>query len=102
MRRLSTIWRLMNLPCREVSELVSRSLDNELPCAERLTVTLHLLYCKACRRFRRQMLNLKIAMGRLASDPSSAALAEIPQLAPDARERIKRSLKAGDAPKSEC
>jgi predicted anti-sigma-YlaC factor YlaD len=91
----------MNLPCREVSELVSRSLDHELPRAERLAITLHLLYCKACRRFRRQVLTLKIAMARLASDPSSAELAEIPQLAPQARERIKRALRAGDAPRSE-
>jgi hypothetical protein len=97
-RRLSNIWRLLNLPCREISELVSLSLDDDLPRAERLAVTVHLLYCKACRRFRRQALTLKSAMARLASDPSAARLAEIPHLTSEARGRIKRSLREGDAP----
>jgi predicted anti-sigma-YlaC factor YlaD len=101
MPRLSTIWRLLNLPCREISELVSLSLDHEPPRAERLAVTLHLLYCKACRRFRRQVLTLKSAMARLASDASCAELAEIPHLSPDARERIKRALREGDALRSD-
>jgi predicted anti-sigma-YlaC factor YlaD len=91
----------MNLPCREISELVSRSLDHELPRAERLAVTLHLLYCKACRRFRRQVLTLKTAMARLASDASCAERAEIPHLAPEARERIKRTLRESHAPRSD-
>jgi predicted anti-sigma-YlaC factor YlaD len=101
MRRLATIWRLANLPCQEISELVSRSLDHELPRPERLAVTLHLLYCTACRGFRRELLTLKLAMARLASDPACAELAEIPHLPPEARERIKRKLRAGDAPRSD-
>jgi hypothetical protein len=100
MRRLSTVWKLLNLPCREISELVSLSLDRELPRAERLAVTLHLLYCKACRRFRRQLQTLKTAMAWLASDASRARLTKIPELTPEARERIKRRLREGDAPRS--
>ena len=93
MHRLWTIWRLLNLPCRQITELVSLSLDRELPRAERLAVMLHMVYCKACRRLRRQLLTLKTAMARLASDASCAELAAIPQLAPAARERIKRTLR---------
>jgi len=99
MRRLSTVWRLLNLPCREISELVSRSLDGELPRAERLAVTLHLLYCTTCRRFRCQAQTLKTAMARLASDASRAGLTGIPGLTQEARERIKRMLRGGDTPR---
>ncbi len=97
MRRLWNVWKTLNLPCREISELVSLSFDRELPRTERLAVHLHLLYCKACRRFRRQLQTLKAAMARLSSDPSCARLAEVPELTPDARERIKHALREGDA-----
>jgi hypothetical protein len=97
MRRLSRVWHLLNLPCSEISELVSLSLDRELPFAERLAVKSHLLYCKACRRFLRQLERLRSAMAELSSDVSGAGLANIPRLTPEVQERIKRALRDADA-----
>jgi len=45
---------------------------------------------------------LKAAMARLASDASCALLAEIPELIPDARGRIKHALQEGDARSNQC
>lgn len=50
--------------CREVSELVSKSLDVHLSLRERLAVRLHLMMCKHCSNFKKQMLFLRQAGGR--------------------------------------
>jgi predicted anti-sigma-YlaC factor YlaD len=66
--------------CRDISLLVSRSLDEKLPLHERLQARLHLLMCTACRRFERQMLVLRAAC---------AEVAEGRRLAPGRREQDK-------------
>jgi predicted anti-sigma-YlaC factor YlaD len=43
------------LNCREVSERASDFLDAALPYRERLQVRLHLLMCRICREYVRQM-----------------------------------------------
>jgi predicted anti-sigma-YlaC factor YlaD len=52
------------LSCKDTSELVSRSLDEELSWRERLAVRLHLLVCGACRHFTGQMAFLRRAARR--------------------------------------
>ena len=55
--------------CRDISLLVSRSLDARLSPGERLRVRLHLLLCRACRQFEVQMQLLRRAsraLGRRA------------------------------------
>lgn len=41
--------------CREVSRLVSESLDRELSLPQRLGIRFHLLMCRYCTRFARQL-----------------------------------------------
>lgn len=96
MKRLLRIWRLLNLPCDEVIRLVSQSLDQELPRAERAAIRTHLVYCKACRRFRAHMLLLRDILEHYAEDPGLADLPSTGSLSPEARERIKRALDIGD------
>jgi hypothetical protein len=97
MRKLSNVWKLLNLPCEEISKLVSLSLDSELPRAERLAMSMHLLYCKACRRFRQQVLSIKTAMNQLSTDTSRTGLEGVASLSPEARARIQRALRDADA-----
>lgn len=47
--------------CREISELVSKSLDVHLNLRERLAVRLHLIMCRHCSNFKKQMLFLRRA-----------------------------------------
>jgi len=91
------------LSCKEVTRLVSESLDRQLPLRQRLAVRMHLLLCKACTRYRRQLLFIKKVVPLIKKvvphfpvdieEPSSSSA---PSLPPEARERIKRSLKAQD------
>jgi len=43
------------LPCKEVTRLVSQSLDRRLGLMERFGLYLHFCLCEGCRRFREQM-----------------------------------------------
>jgi len=40
--------------CREISKLVSQSMDKQLGWPQRLAVKFHLLICTHCRRFQHQ------------------------------------------------
>jgi predicted anti-sigma-YlaC factor YlaD len=94
MNRLRAIWRLLNMPCEGMSRLSSESLDRELGRLERFALRSHLLYCTACRRYRRQLELLRCAMRRLASDAESGDNSPGPGLPVDVRERIKQALKS--------
>lgn len=43
------------LPCKEVTRLVSQSLDRRLGLMEWIGLRLHFAVCDGCRRFREQM-----------------------------------------------
>jgi predicted anti-sigma-YlaC factor YlaD len=91
MIRPHTIWHLLNLPCRGVTRLASESLDRDLAPLESLTVRAHLLYCRACRRYVRQIRLLRAAFRRLATCDDAGHAG--PSLPDDVRERIKDALR---------
>jgi predicted anti-sigma-YlaC factor YlaD len=85
---------MLNMPCDQITELISQAQDVRLSRTRRFVVMVHLVYCKACRRFRKQLAILRDATSRL-SDPLSVETlpADLPGLSDEARDRIKRSLK---------
>ncbi len=76
--------------CREVTRLVSESLDRKLPLSQRIGVRIHLIMCKLCPEAKRQMIFIREAM-RLFSVESASVELEA-SLSPEAHARIKRSL----------
>lgn len=83
------------LRCREVSKLVSESMERELPLRQRLQVWMHLAMCRLCAGFARQLRLLRRAARenpeRLAADPAEPE----PALSQEARERMKAALREG-------
>ncbi len=49
------------LTCKQVSELVSQSLDRRLGWVERWRLSVHLKACEGCRNFQQQMSFLRKA-----------------------------------------
>jgi hypothetical protein len=78
--------------CKEVSSRVSESLDHRLPLYQRLLIRMHLLMCKYCARFRRQVKFLREICRSYHLDESAKDPAV--NLPPDARERIRQALKS--------
>jgi hypothetical protein len=93
MGRLRTIWRLLNLPCEDLSRLASESLDRDLDLVERVALRSHVIYCRACRRYLAELLFIRKAMERLANRALDEAAVPGPDLPDDVRERIKQALK---------
>jgi len=64
------------MTCKEVSTLVSMEQVQEAPAARRLAVRLHLMMCRHCRAFRRQLRAIGRAARLIAGDferePTSA------------------------------
>ncbi|TNF53682.1 MAG: zf-HC2 domain-containing protein [Burkholderiales bacterium] len=48
--------------CKEVTALVIAREDRELPVVERAALRVHMLMCKACPSFERQVLTMRNAM----------------------------------------
>ena len=86
---------LAMLRCREISKLVSESMERDLPLGQRLEVWMHLMMCRLCSGFARHLRLLRRAARenpeRLGPD-ESAPEARLPE---EARERIKTALGNG-------
>jgi hypothetical protein len=76
--------------CKEAVRLQSEALDHQLPALERFGLRLHLVLCKWCRRYGKQIRLLREAAHEHPEELTEAA----PQnLSPAARERINQSLR---------
>lgn len=87
---LKTGLRTLSPNCREASRLQSEALDHSLSRGQRLGLRLHLLLCKWCRRYRKQIRFLRQAVHEHPDEVNDAP----PQsLSPEARKRLKQSLR---------
>ncbi len=50
--------------CKQATHLVLQGEDQTLGWADRLRLRMHLLICRACPRFVRQVAFMRVAMGR--------------------------------------
>lgn len=75
------------ITCKETTELASRTMDEKLPFADRLSMRLHLAVCKNCARFAQQLHEMRRQF-RVETSVSDDA----PGLAHEARQRIASEL----------
>lgn len=81
--------RLIFMPCNGISRLVSQSLDRDLTRGEALAVRIHLLYCRACRQFRRHIAEIRKMLS--AASEARGAFSDL-TLSPEARARLEEML----------
>ena len=79
------------LSCKQTSELVSKGLDKHLTITERIGVRIHLLMCRACTQYEKQLRFIRQAARRLSQGKESGDHAVTP-LSPEARGRIQNAL----------
>jgi hypothetical protein len=80
--------------CKEVTRMVSESLDRKLPLHQRMGIRVHLFMCKFCSRYRKQLLLLRAVMQRYAESDDSVDISE--SLSPTAKKRMKHVLSHHD------
>jgi hypothetical protein len=81
------------LSCRDVTQLISQSMDTTLPIGKRMGVRIHLLICKFCKRYERQLLLIRETLRRHAATEDHPERPAGELLSPEARDRIKISLR---------
>jgi hypothetical protein len=78
--------------CRDVTQKVSQSMDGTLPISHRLAVRMHLMMCRYCARFQRQLLILR-KLSR--AEDQYRASDKTPENLPEAtKRRIKEKLRS--------
>ena len=77
--------------CRAAAKAQSAALDRPLPPLSRLGLWLHLLLCRWCRRYGRQIRFLRAAARNHSDELAQAAS---PPLSPAARVRIQQRLQS--------
>ena len=77
--------------CKEVSEMVSESMDRALPFYQRVLVRMHLLMCKYCARCIEQFETLRAASRY--EELHGKELDDSRALSNDGKERLKEFLK---------
>jgi len=75
--------------CKEATRLQSEALDHPLGLGQRIGLRIHLVLCKWCRRYGKQIGFLRAAADR---DEGHEQCLPAQALRPEARERIKRRL----------
>ena len=77
--------------CKTASRLQSEALDHKLPFRQRFGLRVHLLLCKWCRRYGKQITFLRNA----AHEHPDEMAEPVPQkLSDEGRDRIKQKLRA--------
>ena len=82
--------RTLSPTCRDASRLQSEALDRPLSLPKRFGLRAHLLLCKWCRRYGKQLRFLRVAVH---GHPEQVTEAAPRTLSPEARERFKLSLR---------
>ena len=87
---LKSGFRTLMPTCRQVARLQSDALDQRLSLSKRFGLRLHLLLCKWCRRYGKQIRFLRRAAHEHSDELNEAAPR---QLSAEARERLKRTVR---------
>ena len=77
--------------CKEVSMMVSESMDRKFPLHRRILITAHLFMCRYCNRFKKQLLILRNAVRR--EEIHEEDLGRYPCLSKETHERIKQAMR---------
>lgn len=77
--------------CKDVSILISRSMDEKLPVWVRLGIKFHLMMCHLCSNYKDQLYFIRNAVSKMEININThTALTPLPD---QARDRIQRYLK---------
>ena len=86
---ISGVKSALTLNCRDAARIQSEQLERPLPAAKRAGLFLHLLVCKWCRRYGRQ---IRFMQKGAREHPENLSEADSRSLSSEARERIKSRL----------
>jgi len=82
--------------CRAAAILISESLDHPLSWTQRFSLRFHLVICRVCRRYRRQVVGLNILAQRYLTQSAPVPFAD-DALSPKEKDRLILRLRQAQA-----
>ena len=82
------------LRCKQITQLISESLDGQLTWPQRIQLWMHLLMCGLCSGFRKDVLHLHREARRQAQEIEHDLTGQDVKLSEESRQRIKRELES--------
>ena len=80
--------------CKDITKLISDSMERELSLWQRIDLRMHLILCGFCRRFQSNVLVLrKLATSTMAFSEKGENAAEEPKLSVEAKTRIRNAIR---------
>ena len=76
--------------CKDISHLVSKSMDQKLPLRFRIGIKIHLMICDLCLRYRKQLELIHKAISKFDTDKEE--LFPVTKLPDKTKEKIKKYL----------
>ena len=76
--------------CKRATELVSEHLDHPLPLSQRVALKTHLLMCRHCARFAKQVRYIRDAVRQFPEDDDAE---DAPTMTDEAKDRLRETLK---------
>ncbi len=77
--------------CKDISYLISKSMDKKLSLKQRLGIKFHLMMCDLCRRYKKQLDLIQKAVSLITSSEKSSDDLITP-LPDKTKEKIKKHL----------
>ena len=82
------------LNCKEISILVSESIDRNLTLWQRLSVRIHVAACRFCRQFRKDIIHIHKRTGEQIDDIDTDFNDTGVKLSAESLERMKRQIES--------
>jgi hypothetical protein len=76
--------------CKDITELISQSMDEKLPLRIRLGIKFHLMMCDLCSRYKKQLELIRNAILKINED---IAAMPAPRLPDEFKEKLKKMFK---------
>lgn len=89
-RWLTNLLKRRTLSCNEIVQSISNSMERPPSLRQRLSIRLHLLICKWCFRYQKQ---IRFIHNILGDNPEKVGETAPGALSPEAQERIKQALR---------
>lgn len=76
--------------CKQTTGKISESMDRQLPLSQRMGIRFHLMMCKLCTRYQKQLLFIRETLRYDADSRGGSATSS--RLSDEGRRRIKKNL----------
>jgi predicted anti-sigma-YlaC factor YlaD len=78
--------------CDDTAQLLSESMDRTLPYWTRVQLQMHLVICKGCRQYRKQLWTIREALRRAATTLHEQAGEDLLRPSSESQAQIKQAL----------